>query len=398
MVPYSRWEYWKRGVGRHLKVLWFSGPPIVASLLAWMRDNAPTDLRGYLLWVPSFRWYWHWYLLAFLVASIVIVLVTAPAANREMLKEQRLRHIKSFKAFRERNEKPPVIIIQGTPDPPNLVCSLGRRTVYRDDQGMLFERDAGAEIGSDFFALTADFKNLSTRTGRTGEARELSARLTFRPFDETQHDVSVDRGTWLRNKNGTVNIGLNMTRELVVATIEYARLFSVRHLSGLDGGDRVTTRVAIPDPPLEVHVRLRAELEDKFIRRAHLIVERDQNGDVQIRLMSVWRGHQLKRFIDQGELLSLRAFQVDTASKAVVEIEYQQWQDEVVSFLHQRWDSDHVEKFVPLPPNKPRSKWQDIMFPREEPQNLQAQIDAKIKTLRGFIDEIVRDMQKEYSG
>lgn len=376
-----------------------TAPPIAVAALGWFKDNLRPEQQHWLAFIPSLYWYWHWYALALMFASIVVLLVSAPAANRELLKDLRRKHIRSFRDFRERNEKPPIVIIQGTPDPPNIVCAPKGRAVYRNERGVLFERDAGEEKDSDLYAVTADFKNAMHFRKQIGEARDVTARIFLRPFNIHEEQAEVDRGAWLRNQDGRVTLPINQTRELVIATLENGRVFAVRQLADADSGEKITTRLAVPNLPLSVHVTLTEELGKKMVRRAQFMLERDPNEALQLTLMSTWLWHQLQDLRDRGDALWQRAIGLSPAERPakepIIEIEFQQWRDVVEKFLLERWDTDHAAKFSPPPPESSKPKWFNALLP-PEPKELHGRINAKLKIVTTFIEEVSMQTIKEY--
>jgi hypothetical protein len=400
MVPYRAWEYWRRGVGKRLKVLWFTAPPLAAGMLAWLRDNATPAIQHYLLWIPSLRWYWHWYLLALLVSSIIIIIIAAPAANRELLKDQRRRHINSFREFKARNEKPPVIIVQGTPDAPNLlVLPDDDVRTYRNEAGVVFERDAGEESETDFYTATANVKNAVTTSRKVGDALGLSARISIRPFDDSHETVLIDQGAWLREPSGKVNIPRNYVRELVIVTVENGTVYAMKHLAS-PNENRVTKRLAIPDGPANIHIRLRTESGDNIIRRVHLILERttDTASGVKLTNAARWRLEQITAFIDEALIL---ARSTATGEDEVgLMAQFEDWQSRVVGFLSERWDAQHAETFRPAKKatdgaSEPRFA---VALRRAlEPSSFIDKLLAKIKILQRFQDELTREMLKEYA-
>lgn len=381
-------------------MLWFTAPPLAAGLLAWLRDNATPAVQHYLLWIPSLRWYWHWYLLALLVSSIIIMLVAAPAANRELLKDQRRRHIDSFREFRARSEKPPVIIVQGTPDAPNLlVLPDDDLRTYRNEAGVVFERDAGEESEADFYAATANVKNLVTNARKVGDALDLCARISIRPFDSSRETVLIDQGAWLREPSGKVNIPRNYVRELVIVTVENGKVYAIKQLAS-QNENRVTKRIAIPDGPADVHIRLRAEVGDSLIRRAHMILERTTDTASGIKLTNAarWRLERITAFID--EAISLAKNKTEGEDETALIAQFDDWAGRVRAFLSERWDSQHAETFLPAKKKTDGehvSSFAAALTYTLEPPGFVDKVLAKTKILQRFQDELTREMLKEYA-
>jgi hypothetical protein len=218
----------------------------------------------------------------------------------------------------------------------------------------------------------------------------------------------LERAAWLREQTGKVAFAVNDTRELVVATLENSRLYGVRQLPAVEGDAKVTTRVELTDTTYDVHVRLNAELENKTIRRAHLICERAMDG-AGIRLVPAyrWRADRLGEFKNTAYDLfdtaiglaqsRLKGEVVDPEAEEKVKADFQQWQNQVAEFLTQRWDDVHKQRFLPDPP-KPRPDapaWVGTLWQKPEPPELHSRILAKTKILDDFQNELMREPLKE---
>jgi hypothetical protein len=356
-----------------------------------------------------------------LVGIIILLEETSVRANQLALRVQRVKHIARYKQYRERykgqNQQPPIVIIQGTPHPLHLIGSARGRTVCRDARGVIFEKDAGEESDPGFYAVTADFHNAISAKRKTSEAMDVSARVVFHPFDESTNGyVTLERGAWLRVPSGKVPLGRNDTRELVIATVEGEHVYAIKQLDVVNG-QKVTTRVNLPNGSFDVHVRLTAELENRSVHRAHLVLEQTGDSATPIRLTPAnqWRATRIGELNEIAYALINRALVFDKAALEPptpehtelgeqIKGEFVEWQNTVAAFLLKRWDKEHKLKFLPEPIKRVTDSpaWAAYLRPRplsfSKVDMLSDDILAKLKILEGFQRELSAEILKEFTG
>lgn len=404
-----RWAFWTAGIARPVRAIIVAVLLLILPTIGIIRDVVlqPEDRNwGLLKYMPKIGWYW--YAIVILVGLLILLEETSFRAHRSGLRAQRIKHIERFANYRERYPtQPPLVIIQGTPDPPNLVSSAQKRRVYRDSSGVVFERDAGDEADSDVWAVTADFNNAILEKRKPGEMRDISARINFNPFQGNQY-VTLDRAAWLRERSGKVVFGVNDTRELVVATLEQERMYGVKQLPAAEDS-KVTTRVELANAPYDVHVRLNSELEKKVIKRVHYVLEFAPESETGIRLTLGyrWKADRLGEFNETAYDLFEKAIalaqaklggdSVDMEAEKTIEAQFHEWEDQVAEFLIKRWDDAHKQRFLPDPPKpKPDAPaWTRRLWTSPEPPELHSKILAKTKILTEFQGELMREPLKE---
>ncbi len=151
---FRHWRFW--GWALVTAPLWLIGAFIL------VRDGllAPEYRNAYILqFLPSFRWYWHWYAIGLLIYCFGLLLFVAPVANQFKLAAERERSDKKLRCYQRLRQS------QFHPPPPHReviaesnIEPIAMETIhaFRNERGFIIETN---ETEATLRALVIPFKN-----------------------------------------------------------------------------------------------------------------------------------------------------------------------------------------------------------------------------------------------
>ena len=140
----GRWAFHRAGFGRRVRLIVSCLALAILPTIGLIVDKIPEPYKSGLpfRYIPSLRWYWHWYSITILVVLLGVLWETSYQSSRKQSRNLRNRQIERFKKYRERVSTQtvgePKTQTSQSPLDPNILCeSTDTINAHRGHEGYL---------------------------------------------------------------------------------------------------------------------------------------------------------------------------------------------------------------------------------------------------------------------
>jgi hypothetical protein len=357
-------------------------------------------------YIPSLRWYWHWYAITILVVLLAVLWETSYQSSRKQNRYLRNRQIDRFKKYRERvgTQNVPESKHQPTQAPlaPNVVCeSTDTIEAHRGYGGIICDgkqkRSYQSDPDTNVLAVVARYRNKVKSDGQPiGGRGNISAKVAYTSYSENTKGQEANRATWLSDEKFRVVFGINDPHTLVIAAFEQGNLYAIKE-DPHGSLEQKVKYIELDGDLFGANVELISESESKIIstNRFMLEVVRGKRFAVTLTEIFAWKRDKLAGLALEAHDIAHKA---TSDNNEELESEFENWKLKVSKFLARHLGADYKKRFLPLQPAPEFDPaWRRYVSRGLEPPTLEGKILAKTTMLKLFIDELWAEQMRQLS-
>lgn len=413
MARWTRWRYWRAGLGRRMWVLWVVVPIALLNLFAVIQQLAAPEDKPWLAYIPSLKTYWYLYVISLLVATIFVLFVSAPAATEERVKALRKRHVESFRRYRQRTI-PSLVPTERSQALASLSDqeALERRilteieskfelkkrnhhitrfavetlTAHNDANGVIVRGEA--HDGKTFDAFIVQYSNKLTHR-IVAAIPKVSFELSYCTISKGRSSVlHIHRGAWLDEKDVELDFSPNCPPHLaVLATIENGEVFAVRRDSDSSYRGLQAVREKLVADLYNLHINFLTNSQNSGTSFTYIFeITRDP---IRLNLVDaiLWKSSHLSKFTSEGFKFSMKLHEI--------------WRDAQDKFPPSKPDpSISWLRSGPQEPARLSNTWEQLQaFEKEQEEQLVPEIKDWERRAADFIElHVGKDQQEKFLG